>query len=90
MDFSIIKTVNNLLEKKGKKMSYAVLVEPEQGSISPAIKIYHVTLFKIIYGELMSKMIVEKFTIGGVYKDPETVKTVISERLLEYFLDNGI
>lgn len=90
MDFKIIDTVNKLLKKRGMKMEYVVFVERGQGAISPAIKVYHVTLYKVIYGEFMSKMIVDKFTEGGMYSDEEQAKAVIEERLVEYFLNNGI
>ena len=90
MDFEIIKIANNLLKKRGMRQEYAVLVETENASISPAIKIYHVTLYKLTFGEVPSKFIVDKFTEGGVFKDKETAYNVINERIVEYFLENGI
>jgi len=90
MDFNIINTVNKLLKKRGMKQEYIAFVEVGRGAISPAVKIYHVTLFKVIYGEFMSKFVVDKFTEGGVFKDEEQVKSVLEEKLTEYFLNNGI
>ena len=90
MDFKIIDTVNRLLKKRGMRMEYVAFVERGQGAISPSVKVYHVTLYKVTYGEFMSKFIVDKFTEGGVFRDEDTAKTIIEERLTEYFLTNGI
>ena len=90
MDFKIIKIANNLLRKKGMRMEYVALVETENASISPAIKVYHVTLYKVTFGDISSKFVVDKFTEGGVFKDKETAYNVINERIVEYFLENGI
>ena len=89
MDLKILETVNKLLKKRGMKMEYVALVEKGRGAISPSIKVYHVTLYKVTYGEFMSKFIVEKFTEGGVMTE-EQAQNNINERLVEYFLANGI
>jgi len=90
MDFSIINTVNKLLKKRGMKQEYIAFVEVGRGALSPSIKVYHVTLYKVVYGDVVSKFIVDKFTEGGVFKNEEQVKSVLEEKLTEYFLNNGI
>lgn len=89
MDLKILETVNKLLKKKGKKMEYIALTEMNRGAISPSVKIYHVTLYKMVYGEFMSKHLIETFNTGGVL-DEKTAENVLNEMLTEYFLTNGI
>lgn len=95
MDFKIIPIVNNILKKKGKKMEYVAFVEKGTGAISPSIKVYHASLYKLVYSDTetkvpTTKILVEKFTLGGAYKNEEVVQNNIEERFIEYFLENGI